>query len=223
MSLPSHTFLAGIASPSQFSQCWPNPQGCVCVARVTQPVHSPAFERRYFCATPQLGWITFPCLFWEELGVLPLQRLLVEWNSSWVSWNEALAHLALAQCSRSLAEASPAALLLVGIETLFRGQHQQIWWDQLFWHSMVRSCSVTAVKYLETTAKPRKFPVRQTGLEYWGGAWCRLLNYVFLLCINQHTLKREINWLLKFKDLCLEALEMTFLSNLWGVISSKAD
>lgn len=170
-----------------------------------------AFERRYFCAAPQLGWITFPCLFWEKLGVLPLQRLL-EWNSSWVSWNESLAHLALAQCSRSLAElASPAALLLMGIGTLFVGQHQQIWWDQLFWLSVMRSCSVTAIKYLETTAKPRKFPVRQ---GIWNTEVERELNYVFLLCIKQDTLKREINGLLKFKGLCLEALEMTFLSNL---------
>lgn len=73
---------------------------------------------------------------------------------------------------------------------------------------------MTAMKYLETTAKPRKFSVRQiqdqnTEVE------CDVdSNYVSLLCINQHTLKREINWLLKFKDLCLEALEMTFLSNL---------
>lgn len=198
------------------------PQGCLCWAPGTRPLHSPAFERRCFYATPLLGWITFitfHCLFWEELGVLPLQRLLVECNSSWVSWNESLAHLALAQYSRSLAEAAPAALLLMGIETLFRGQHQKIRWDQLFWLSVIRSCSVTAIKYLKTTAKPWNFPVREdTGPEYWGGTWCRLQNCVFLLYINQHSLKREIKWLLKFQDLCLEALEMTFLSDLAGLL-----
>lgn len=78
-----------------------------------------------------------------------------------MSWNESLAHLALAQYSRSLAEASPAALFLMATETLFIGQHQQIWWDQLLWLSVMRSCSVAAIKYLGTTAKPRKFPVRQ--------------------------------------------------------------
>lgn len=54
-----------------------------------------------------------------------------------------------------------AALLLMGIETLFTGQHQQIWWDQFFCLSVMRSYSGAAIKYLETTAKPRKFPVRQ--------------------------------------------------------------
>lgn len=53
---------------------------------------------------------------------------------------------------------------------------------------------------------------------------------VFLVCVIQNTLRREIIWLLKCKDFYLESLKIAFLSNLAGPlcevelgISSGAD
>lgn len=38
----------------------------------------------------------------------------------------------------------------------------------------------------------------------------------FYLCVTQNALKREINWISKFKHLSLESLKLTFLPNLAG-------
>lgn len=95
----------------------------------------------------------------------------------------------------------------MAIKSLFTGHPQQIWCNQL--------CSLININYFRIAAEHRLIVSQTQDLK--PEVLHRLPQYVFLLFVTQNTLRSEINWLLKFKDLCLESLRVTFLSNLCEV------